>query len=372
MQRSVEVRPSAAEVGLWQDALELPQSLAATLDAADGFAEVAELLAHRSVQRIVVTGNGASYYVGLNLWLSSLTNAAAAAARHVVAIPIGLVATGHFRWRKGDLLLAVSSSGEFRDVVDAVLDAAAPAYRAAITSTPDSTLAGNVHAQALVSVLGERAVTHTQAYCGAIAASLAIWARTTSDTELERSVRHAVERYAALLATAELWSDESLAAIETPRAGVAFGSGPALAAANEVALLMREVARVPWEGAETREGATTSMYSLGPGHLVLSVGSDEDRLLHEAEGACSGSGATVLRLPGVGTDERLAAITSFPAALRASIVLALREGHDVDRPGWTDDYYATARPADWHARAGATAAGERDAPGSKGGRRPGP
>jgi fructoselysine-6-P-deglycase FrlB-like protein len=365
MQRSVEVQPPETEVGLWQDALELPEALAATLDAADGFAEVAELLSHRGVRRIVVTGNGASYYVALSLWLASLMGRAAPDARHVVAIPVGLVATGHFRWRSGDLLLAVSSSGEFRDVVEAVLEESGPAFRAAITAKPDSTVGANVQACAIVSVLGERAVTHTQAYCGALVASLGIWARLTSDGELELSLRRAVDRYAAFLTAAELWAAQSLAGIETPGAGVSFGSGPALAAAHEVALLMREVARVPWEGAETREGATTAMYSLGPGHLVLPIGKDDDRLLREAEGACSRSGATVLRLPGGEADERLAAITSLPAALRAAIVFGLKAGHDVDRPGWIDGYYATARPAGWHDST--TTLGERDAPDRKGG-----
>jgi fructoselysine-6-P-deglycase FrlB-like protein len=346
MQRSVEVQPPATQVGLWEDALQLPESLTATLDAADGFAEVAEVLSHRSVRRIVVTGNGASYYVALNLWLASLMGPTTHRARNMLAIPIGLIATGHLRWRAGDVLLAVSSSGEFRDVVAAVLDDSSPRLRAAITSRPDSTVGTNVEARALVSVLGERAVTHTQAYCGAVVASLAIWARLTSDDELEVSLRRSVEEYSALFASAERWASESLAQVDTPAAGVSFGSGPALSAAHEIALLMREVARIPWEGAETREGATTAMYSLGPGQLVLSIGADEDRLLREAEAACSRSGATLLRLPGVDGDERLAAITSFPAALRAAIVLGLREGHDVDHPGWTDGYYATARPAD--------------------------
>lgn len=344
MQRSVEAHPPETEVGLWQDALELPESLSATLDAADGFAEVAGLLSHRDAQRIVVTGNGASYYVALNLWLASLMGPT---ARQVIAVPIGLIATGHLEWRRGDVLLAVSSSGEFRDVVDAILDDSGPRFRAAITSRPDSSVGTNVQARALVSVLGERAVTHTQAYCGAVAASLAVWARVTSDEELEGSLRRSVEEYSALLVSAERWASESLARVDTPAAGVSFGSGPALSGAHEVALLMREVARIPWEGAETREGATTAMYSLGPGQLVLPIGTDKDRLLREAEAACLRSGATVLRLPGAAGDDRLTAITSFPAAVRAAIVLGLREGHDVDRPGWIDGYYATARPADW-------------------------
>jgi glucosamine 6-phosphate synthetase-like amidotransferase/phosphosugar isomerase protein len=331
------------DTGLWKDALELPESLTATLDAADGFRDVADLLSHRSVRRIVVTGNGASYYVALNLWLASIMNSASADTPDVMAIPIGLIATGHFSWRRGDVMLAISSSGEFRDVVAAVLDEAAPTLRAAITSKPDSTVGTNAQARALVSVLSERAATHTQAYCGAVAASLAIWARLASDRNLATSLHRSIDQYNASFSAALHWAAQAFRETETPAAGISFGSGPALAAALEAALLMREVARIPWEGEETREGATTAMYALRHGHLVLSVGSSNDLLLAEAEEACSRSGAKVLRTPGGEGDVRLAAINTFPAALRAAIVLGTRGGHDVDSPAWLDGYYATSR-----------------------------
>ena len=349
MQRAHGVPLPDLEVGLWQDALELPEALAATLRDADGFDDVSSVLSHRSVRRIVVAGNGASHYVGLNLWLASLCGGGRRPRAQVVAIPAGLLATGHFAWQSGDVLVAVSSSGEFRDVVDAVLDDRSSRPCVAITASPDSTIGTRVSARALVSVVGERAVTHTQAYCGAVVASLAIWARLTGDKELELALHHVVERYATLLASAGAWASERLAPLETPAAGVSFGSGPAFAAALEAALLMKEVARVPWEGAETREGATSAMYSLGPGQLVLAIGSEQDPLLREAELACSRAGATVLRLPETEADVRLTALTSFPTALVTAITFGRRRGLDVDRPGWIDGYYATARPADAHA-----------------------
>ena len=60
------------ETGLWRDLTELPETLAATLDARSGFSEVAARLGAPGVKRVVASGNGAAYYVCLALWLASL------------------------------------------------------------------------------------------------------------------------------------------------------------------------------------------------------------------------------------------------------------------------------------------------------------
>src|SRR5215217_8595615 len=104
------------DTGLWADVRELPSALGETLEAAEGVAEAAELLRSGTVERIVATGNGAAYYVAHALWLASLESAAPGPP--VVAVPSGLAVRDAFRWRPGDVVLAVSSSGDFRDVVE--------------------------------------------------------------------------------------------------------------------------------------------------------------------------------------------------------------------------------------------------------------
>lgn len=327
---------------IWQDARELPQTLQTTLDRAEGFAETAALLGRDSVRRIVATGNGAAYYVAHALWLASLEGPPAAS--EVVAVPGGLVARDRFEWRPGDLLLAVSTSGEFRDVVEATSSGRAPQPFAAITSTPDSTIGHGAGARALVHVASQRAVTHTQAFCGNVVAALAVWAEVVGDDALRAAVAGAPQACARALAEAEEWADAAAEEAGSPRAAIAFGTGPAWAAALETALLLKEIAAVPAEGVETREGATSAMMALAPGHLVLSLPTQEDTLVVEAEDACRGRGATVLRVPGGSqANRRLAAITTFPAALALAVRLGLAAGLDVDHPNWTDAYYTVAR-----------------------------
>jgi glucosamine--fructose-6-phosphate aminotransferase (isomerizing) len=326
-----------SRTALWKDLCELPDALAATLEARDGISETAALLGADRVRRIVATGNGAAYYVAVALWLASLEGRP---GPEVVAVPSGFVARGAFRWRPGDALLAISSSGEFRDLVEAV-DAGPRAPIASVTATAGSTIGSRAAARALVTVLHQRAVTHSQAFCGAVAAALAVWADVTGDRALARALGRMPETTAAALDAARGWVAD-VEGLDAPVA-VAFGSGPAWAAALEAALLLKEVAGIPAEGLETREAATSAMMAIRPGHLALSLPTGEDRLLREAEEICRARGATVVRAPGREADRRLAAITTFPAAAVLSGRIGLERGLDVDKPAWTDAYYSVAR-----------------------------
>jgi fructoselysine-6-P-deglycase FrlB-like protein len=327
------------DTGLWADVREMPEALAATLDAADGLHETAGLLADQDVTRIVGSGNGAAYYVALALWLASLRSDAP--APEVVAVPSGLLASGWFSFRPGDRLLAVSSSGEFRDLVEAI-DRGAPKPYAAITATAGSTVERGAGSRALQRVLHQRAVTHTQALANAVACALWIWAEVTADAELRRAVRSAPEVLEGIVAAAERWAGDL--SLEPPAAAIAFSPGPGWAAAAEAALLLKEISRVPCEGVESREGATSAMFGLARGHLALSLPLGADAGLDETERLCEGAGATVVRLPGgEAVDRRLAVVSTLPAACAVSAVLAVRAGHDVDRPAWVDAYESTAR-----------------------------
>jgi fructoselysine-6-P-deglycase FrlB-like protein len=259
-----------------------------------------------------------------------------------------------FRWQAGDAVLAVSSSGEFRDVVEVAQRADGRRPCVAITASPESSLASAARATVLQRVASQRAVTHTQALAGAYASGLAVWAAVTGDAELAALLAGAPDAAAGAVAAAEEWAAAELrtrAAAELPTraslppAAVAVGGGVAWAAALELALMLKEIARIPAEGVETREGATSAMFGLDRGHLMVSLDRAGDPLGDEALRLCAAAGATTLRVPGTGADTRLAPITTLPAAAALAAELALAAGHDVDRPTWTDAYYETARSA---------------------------
>ena len=101
---------------------------------------------------------------------------------------------------------------------------------------------------------------------------------------------------------------------------------------------------MPCEGVESREGATSAMFALAPGHLALSLPLGDP--VEETERLCAGAGARVVRLPGgEHADPRLAVISTLPAACAVAARLADAAGHDIDHPAWVDAYYRTARRA---------------------------
>ena len=319
------------ETGLWADVRELPGALGDTLAAAEGVAEAAAVL--QGADRIVATGNGAAYYVAHALWLASLESPGSVP---IVAVPCGIAVRENFAWQPGDAVLAVSSSGEFRDVVE-IARRAGGRPCVAITADAGSSLASAADAVVLQRVVSQRAVTHTQAIAGAYACGLAL----LGDPELAALLDTAVDAAEQAVAEAEAWEPD----VGTPPAAIVVGGGPAWAAAMELALMLKEISRIPAEGVETREGATSASFGLDRGHLMVSLDPAGDVDGDEAVRLCAAAGAVTLRLPGAGADARLTPITTLPAAAALSAELALAAGHDVDRPAWTDAYYETARSA---------------------------
>ena len=92
--------------------------------------------------------------------------------------------------------------------------------------TPGSTLGSRAGARALVTVPNQRAVTHTQAFCGAVAAALAVWARRhVRRRPATRRCRGYRTRSGARSRQHGRWVDERRRS-SSARDAVVFGSGP--------------------------------------------------------------------------------------------------------------------------------------------------
>jgi len=126
---------------------------------------------------------------------------------------------------------------------------------------------------------------------------------------------------------------------------VCVGTGPAWPAALHTALCLREVAILPVDGYETREGATTGRFATVPGDMAVTIaGPRPDPLLDEAAGILAEGGAEVVRIAGdPDADPRLAPVTALPQAIALAIDLALLAGLDPDAPAWAGAYDQTSR-----------------------------
>ncbi|MSO44193.1 MAG: SIS domain-containing protein [Thermoleophilia bacterium] len=328
-----------ADTGLWSDMLLTPETVSATVLQADGFDDVATLLTAPGVRRVIVTGNGAQWHVALAMWLAWLQISEPPV--EVLAVPGGLVARGGFPWRDGDRLLALSSSGEFRDVIEAIASGA-PRPIAAITANAESTIGRAADAHALVRVETLRARTHTQGYAGSLAAGLSVLARMADDSGLRTALNDVGERLAPLVERAAATPRD---AGPRPHAGVCVGTGSAWPAALHAALCLREVAILPVDGYETREGATTGRFSVVPGDLAVTIaGPRPDPLMHEATSILTDAGARVVAVAGdAHADASLAPILALPQVIALAIDLAQMADLDADAPAWADAYDRTSR-----------------------------
>ncbi len=193
-------------------------------------------------------------------------------------------------------MLAISSSGEFRDVIAA---ASQGAMTVAITANDQSALARHARASAVAQLDAQRSVTHTQGYAANVAVALALWADLTGDSGLRSALARSPDMAAKALREARSWAASRAAALESPRAAVAFGSGPAWAASLEAALLLKEVARIPAEGSRHSRGRNVR-------HVRDQPRASSTQRGMRRRSAAGGSrervpvraGATVIRLPG--------------------------------------------------------------------------
>jgi len=309
----------------------LPGSLERTLAAAQELDAAAELLGR--ARRILVTGNGASYYAGLLAALAALETQV-----DLQAVPSGLLPT--VARRHGDAAVAVSVSGEFRDLVEAVETGVLPRPLVAVTAARDSTLARAADAVVPLAVEEHPTETHPQDFCNAALGCLAVLARLAGDRGLQALLETLPGVVAATTAAVAGWLPD----VERPEAAVCAGHGAAWAGGLELALLLKEVARVPAEGLDTREASTSALTGLHDRCLVVALASRGDPFLDEARGLWSSSGARYVEIPfGVALDPRIVPIACFPAGAALAVSLARRAGLDADHPWWVPAYMSTAR-----------------------------
>lgn len=319
----------------------------------------AEALRAAGTRRIHVIGNGTSYH-------SSLA-AATLYRRHagpddptVIALPAGEFRTYLPALGRGDAVIGISASGEFRDVL-AVVDA----------------LRGRVPTVGIVHVPGstlDRAADHVVRSAGGpsgVPVMTKTFVATLVATHMILGELLGGARAEAIRAALAAAADDVVSAVAAAASRVealageladrehvfVVGSGNATAAAYEAALKLKEMALIHAEGAESWEMASGAATIVGPESVVVAlapVGPGREatldiarhaagwgaRIVEVGPGAApTTEGADHLPLPASATED-LAPLTAVAPVALLAFALARRRGHDPDHPAWVERYHS--------------------------------
>lgn len=336
-----------------QEIQEIPAAIQATVAETRSTAQqAARAIQQRHPRRIFLIGNGTSFYSSL---AASYTARALAGPDEAY---VGAVPSGDFRYfmpqvNENDVLVGISASGEFRDVLAVFEQLHGRCLCVGITHIPGSSIT-RLADHTLISAGGLSQVpVMTKTYAATLVTAHLLMLETFSAPEeyfadLSASAgraQEATEKAGPLIS-------EVLPAFAQYQHAFYFGAGPAYAAALEGALKMKEMAMLHAEGSETWEMASGPATIVDKGFIctALYTGSETDedtangalharqwgaRVLEVGEKAAAGEWHLPVRAPKYPCFASLALIP--PLALLAYRV-ARQRGFNPDHPHWRDRY----------------------------------
>jgi glucosamine--fructose-6-phosphate aminotransferase (isomerizing) len=242
---------------------EVPGAIQATVEKTRPVArQAASDVRARNPRRVFITGNGTSYYTSL---------AASYAARQF-ALPddpfVFAMMAGDLRYytpalSADDVIVGVSASGEFRDVLALFERLEGKCTRIGITHVPGSSIT-ELADFTLVSQGGDSQVpVMTKTYASTLTAIyLFVLELLQTSDEVFDDLAASAERAESAIQAAERLVPEILPDVSHLEHAFYFGAGSGYAAALEGALKMKEMALLHAEGSETWEMAS------GPATMV--------------------------------------------------------------------------------------------------------
>jgi len=235
-----------------------PDAIRATLKETHPAAlETAEAILKRSPRRIFIIGNGTSLYTSM---------AASYTARQLVADPndalVFAVPAGDFRYftpaiQPNDVIIGMSASGEFRDVLSVFERLRGQCLLVGITHVPGSSLARLADHILLSGGGPSRVPVMTKTYASTLTALHLLLLETFHASQAYFDDLNAVADHCAIALTrAKQIIPDLVPAVSKFEHAFYFGAGNAYAAALEGALKMKEMAILHAEGSETWEMAS--------------------------------------------------------------------------------------------------------------------
>ncbi len=332
---------------------ETPEAIRSTITEARGQANfAAEAMRGRKPRRIFLIGNGTSYY----------SSVAASYTARMLAGPdetfVTACPSGDFRYfvprlDERDIVVGVSASGEFRDVLAVFQELRGKSLCIGITHVPGSTITRLADAIILSSGGPSQVPVMTKTYASTLtAAHLLLLEFFHAGEDYYTDLLASAGRCADAIMAAEDKLEEIIPILAKIEHGFYFGAGCGYAAALEAALKMKEMAILHAEGSETWEMATGPATRVGPDTFCvgLETGHITDQATVDGLRHAQEWGAQTLEVgPKVNLDgwnfpvsaPRYTAFSSLalvpPLALLAYNVARLR-GATPDHPQWRERY----------------------------------
>ena len=338
-----------------QEIHDTPAAIRLTVDETQSLAlRAAEMIHNRSPKRIFMIGNGTSLYTSL---AAGYTARLLAKPDSPQVIPMMAGDFRHYTPPLGesDVIVGISASGEFRDVIQVFERLRGRNLCVGITQVPGSSLT-RLADFILVAGGGQSNVpVMTKTYASTLtAAHLLLLAFYQAPQSYLLDLRLSADRCQAGIDAAESLLPALIPKIKHFEHAFHFGAGCGYAAALETALKMKEMAILHAEGAETWEMAS------GPAIIVdehslclaLSTGGEGDESTTQGAEHARQWGAAVLEVgpkANVGhwhipvaapAYECFASLGLVPPAALLAYRLARARGFNPDHPAWRERYFS--------------------------------
>jgi len=336
-----------------QEIFETPDAIRATVAETRAAArEAAAAIRSRAPRRIFIIGNGTSLYSSM---------AAAYTARSLAAENDPLVLafpSGDFRYytpalAPSDVLVGVSASGEFRDVLALFEEYRGRNLCVGISHVPGSSIT-RLADHMLISAGGVSEVpVMTKTYASTLTAAHLLMLETfLAPDDWFADLIASADRCQEALEGSDAIMGELVPKFAEMEHAFYFGGGPAYAAALEGALKMKEMALLHAEGSETWEMASgpATMVSENTFIAALFTGGETDQATESGAQHARDWGATVLEV-GAQADaggwqipvpapeyEPFATLGLIPPLALLAFRVARQRGLNPDRPQWRERY----------------------------------
>ena len=334
---------------------ETPDAIRATLkDTRPSALKTAEVIQKHSPRRIFVIGNGTSLYTSM---------AAVYSARQLAGPNDPLVLAfpaGDFRYfmpaiRPDDVIIGMSASGEFRDVLSIFESLRGQCMLVGITHVPGSSITRLTDHILLSSGGPSQVPVMTKTYATTLTALHLILLETfNAPTLYFDDLYAAADRCAVALTEAKRVIPDLVPIVSKFDHAFYFGAGNAYAASLEGALKMKEMAILHAEGSETWEMASGPATVVSEKSMCVALytgeGSDSStadtakhsrqwgaRVLEVGPAAPSGDWHLPVEASVIPAFSSLALIP--PLALLAYRTAHAR-GYNPDKPAWCDRYHS--------------------------------